>query len=115
MEIHLPAPANIRYGSGAVHVRVVIVGAGQVGSSIAASLEGDHEVVVVDNDAERVNDLTYSLDVLTIEGDGASLSTLREAGIEAADLLIASTDDDETKSWPAPRRRPRAMRSRSRG
>ena len=96
MEIHLPAPANIRYGSGAVHVRVVIVGAGEVGSSIAASLEGDHEVVVVDNDAERVNDLTYSLDVLTIEGDGASLSTLREAGIEAADLLIASTDDDET-------------------
>ncbi|EMA44142.1 Trk system potassium transporter TrkA [Halococcus saccharolyticus] len=77
-------------------MRVVIIGAGQVGSSIAASLDTDHEVVVVDTDAERVDALTYSLDVLAIEGDGASLSTLREAEIEAADLLIASTDDDET-------------------
>ena len=77
-------------------MRVVIIGAGQVGSSIAASLDADHEVVVIDADAERVDALTYSLDVLAIEGDGASLSTLREAEIEAADLLIASTDDDET-------------------
>ncbi|PSQ14485.1 Trk system potassium transporter TrkA [Halobacteriales archaeon QS_7_68_65] len=77
-------------------MRVVIVGAGQVGSSIAASLDADHEVVVVDNDAERVESLTYSLDVLTVEGDGASLATLREAEVGAADLLIASTDDDET-------------------
>ncbi len=96
MEIHLPAPAKDGYGSRAVRVRVVIVGAGQVGSSIAASLDADHEVVVVDNDAERVESLTYSLDVLTIEGDGASLATLREAEIGEADLLIASTDDDET-------------------
>jgi trk system potassium uptake protein TrkA len=77
-------------------MRVVVVGAGQVGSSIAESLDEDHEVVVVDTDDERVETLTYSLDVLTIEGDGTSLSVLREADIEAADMLIASTDDDET-------------------
>ena len=77
-------------------MRVVIVGAGQVGSSIAASLDADHEVVVVDRDSDRVDNLTYSLDVLAITGDGASLSTLREAKIETVDLLIASTDDDET-------------------
>jgi trk system potassium uptake protein TrkA len=77
-------------------VRVVIVGAGQVGSSIAASLDADHEVVVVDTDESRVESLTYSLDVLAIEGNGTSLSTLREAGVERADMVIASTDDDET-------------------
>jgi trk system potassium uptake protein TrkA len=77
-------------------VRVIIVGAGQVGSSIAESLADDHEVVVIDTDDGRVESLTYSLDVLAIEGDGTSLATLREADIETADMLIASTDDDET-------------------
>jgi trk system potassium uptake protein TrkA len=77
-------------------VRVIIVGAGQVGSSIAESLDDDHEVVVVDTDDSRVESLTYSLDVLAIEGDGTSLSTLREADIEQADMVIASTDNDET-------------------
>jgi len=77
-------------------MRVIIVGAGEVGSSIAASLADDHEVVVVDVDPERVDTLTYSLDVLAIEGDGTSLSTLREAGVDDADMIIASTDDDET-------------------
>jgi trk system potassium uptake protein TrkA len=77
-------------------VRVIIVGAGQVGSSIAASLASDHEVVVIDIDRDRVDSLTYDIDVLAVEGDGASLETLREAGIEETDMLIASTDDDET-------------------
>ncbi|EMA51139.1 Trk system potassium transporter TrkA [Halococcus thailandensis] len=77
-------------------MRVIIVGAGQVGSSIAESLDDDHEVVVIDTDDSRVESLTYSLDVLAIEGDGTSLATLREADVGAADLFIASTDDDET-------------------
>jgi trk system potassium uptake protein TrkA len=77
-------------------VRVIIVGAGQVGSSIAETLDADHEVTVIDSNEERVESLTYSLDVLAIEGDGTSLGTLREAGIEQADLIIASTDNDET-------------------
>jgi trk system potassium uptake protein len=77
-------------------MRIVIVGAGEVGSSIAASLSDTHEVVVVDQDGERVESLTYTLDVLPIQGDGTSLDTLRDAGIERADMVIASTDDDET-------------------
>lgn len=75
---------------------VVVVGAGEVGSTIAASLSDAHEVAVVDVDPERVETLTYELDVLPVEGDGTDLATLREAGIERADLFIASTDDDET-------------------
>lgn len=77
-------------------MRVVIVGAGEVGSSVAASLADDHEVVVIDIDSDRVDALTYSLDVLPIEGDGASLETLQEAGVEDADMVIACTDNDET-------------------
>jgi trk system potassium uptake protein TrkA len=77
-------------------VRIVIVGAGQVGSSIAADLDDTHDVVVVDTDPERVEEMTYSLDVLAVEGDGTSLSTLERADVEKADMVIASTDDDET-------------------
>ncbi|WP_336021917.1 Trk system potassium transporter TrkA [Halobellus salinisoli] len=77
-------------------MRVVIVGAGQVGSSIAADLAGTHEVIVVDCDPERVEELNYSLDVLGVTGDGTSVATLEEAGIEDVDMVIASTDDDET-------------------
>ncbi len=77
-------------------MRVIIVGAGQVGSSIAASLADSHDVVVVDLDEERVEALTYSTDVLAVQGDGAALETLEEVDIRDADLLIASTDEDET-------------------
>ncbi|SEP95130.1 Trk system potassium transporter TrkA [Natrinema salaciae] len=77
---------------------VIIVGAGEVGRSIAANLENGHDVVVIDRDADVVEELTYSLDVLTIHGDGTDLETLREAGIEQAELVIACTDNDETNA-----------------
>ena len=77
-------------------VRVVIIGAGQVGSSIAADLDDTHDVVVVERDPERAEELNYSLDVLAIQGDGTAVSTLEEAGIDEADMVIASTDNDET-------------------
>ncbi|MFD1563866.1 Trk system potassium transporter TrkA [Haloarchaeobius amylolyticus] len=77
-------------------MRVIVVGAGQVGSNIAASLDDDHHVVVVDTDPDRVESITYSHDVLAVQGDGTALETLEEAGIENADMVIASTDIDET-------------------
>ncbi len=77
-------------------MRIVIVGAGEVGSSIASSLAGSHDVVVIDVDEEKVEELNYNVDALAIQGDGASLTVLQEAGIGDADMLIASTDDDET-------------------
>lgn len=77
-------------------MRVIIVGAGEVGSSIASTLATEHDVVVVDRDEERIESLTYELDVLAIAGDGTSVSTLERAGIEVADMVIASTDSDET-------------------
>ncbi|SFR46197.1 Trk system potassium transporter TrkA [Halogeometricum limi] len=77
-------------------MRVVIVGAGQVGSSIASDLEDTHEVVVVDRDEERIEEINYSYDVLGIAGDGTAVSTLEQAGVEDAGMVIASTDNDET-------------------
>jgi trk system potassium uptake protein TrkA len=77
-------------------VRVVIIGAGQVGSSIAADLADAHDVVVIECDPDRAEELNYSLDVMAIQGDGTAVSTLEEAGLEAADMVIASTDNDET-------------------
>jgi trk system potassium uptake protein TrkA len=77
-------------------MHIIVVGAGQVGSSIAANLAERHDIVLIDLDPEKVEELTYSADVLAIEGDGTSSETLIEAGIEDADMVIASTDGDET-------------------
>ncbi|MFT4890355.1 MAG: trk system potassium uptake protein TrkA [Halobacteriales archaeon] len=76
-------------------MHVIIIGAGEVGSNIAGSLADSHEVTVVDIDGDRVESLTYSLDVLAIEGDGTTMEVLQEAGIGETDLFIASTDSDE--------------------
>ncbi len=77
-------------------MQIVIVGAGEVGTSIADSLDGDHDVIVIDIDSETAEQLKYELDVMTLAGDGTSLSTLERAGIDDADMFIASTDDDRT-------------------
>jgi len=77
-------------------MRILVVGAGEVGSSIAGSLADSHEIVVLDIDGSRVESLTFEHDVLAIEGDGTSLDDLLAAEVESADVVIASTDDDET-------------------
>lgn len=77
-------------------MRVIISGVGEVGSNIAAGLADSHEVVVIDPDPAKIEEIRYSIDALTIEGSGTSLDVLREAGIEKADMVIASADLDET-------------------
>lgn len=75
---------------------VLVVGAGEVGKMIASNLEHSHDVAMVDRDSDIVDDLTYTYDVLAIEGDGTDLEVLHEAGLEKADLVVACTDNDET-------------------
>ncbi|WP_423996705.1 Trk system potassium transporter TrkA [Halorubrum trapanicum] len=77
-------------------MHVVVIGAGEVGTSIAASLASDHEVVVVDVDPDRAEQLKYELDVLTIAGDGTSSEIQSAAEADRADMVIACTDDDQT-------------------
>jgi len=77
-------------------MHVVIIGAGEVGTSIAASLASDHEVVVIDVDPDRADQLKYELDVLTIAGDGTASEIQTAANVGRADMVIACTDNDQT-------------------
>jgi trk system potassium uptake protein TrkA len=76
-------------------MRIVIVGAGAVGSYLAErfSLEGQ-DVVVIESDAERAAQMQSELDCLVITGNGASASTLEQAGLGEADLLVAVSSSD---------------------
>lgn len=78
-------------------MKIVILGAGQVGSSVAESLVSErNDLTVVDIDAQRLRLLADRLDLRTVTGHAAHPSVLREAGIEDTDLLIAVTQSDET-------------------
>lgn len=75
---------------------ILIVGAGDVGSNVARDIADSHDVTIIDPDPDQLDALTAQLDVTSIAGDGRSLSILREAGLEQADLVIATTDNDAT-------------------
>jgi trk system potassium uptake protein TrkA len=78
-------------------LKIVILGAGQVGSSVAESLVSEqNDITVVDIDAARLRPLQDRLDLRTVAGSASHPSVLTEAGIEDADLLIAVTQSDET-------------------
>jgi trk system potassium uptake protein TrkA len=78
-------------------MKIVILGAGQVGGSVAESLVSEHnDITVVDLDPQRLRTLQERLDLRTVLGSGAHPSVLAEAGIEDADLLVAVTQSDET-------------------
>ncbi len=77
-------------------MRVVIVGAGKVGFSVAKYLvEEDHDVIVIEEDETRREIIQNNLDVMTIEGNGASPKVLTNPDVKKADLMIAVTDSDE--------------------
>jgi trk system potassium uptake protein TrkA len=73
----------------------VIVGAGQVGSTVVEALHAEHDLSVIDVARERLEALAYRYDVRTIEANGASSKALQDAGIDKADLFIACTSRDE--------------------
>lgn len=77
-------------------MKIILVGGGKVGTALARQLsEEGHNVTVVDTNKARVEHLTESYDVLGIVGNGSSITTLSEAGIEDADVFIAVTGSDE--------------------
>ena len=78
-------------------MKIVILGAGQVGGSVAESLVSEeNDITVVDLDAQRLRALQDRLDLRTVNGSAGHPSVLKEAGIEDADLLIAVTQSDDT-------------------
>jgi trk system potassium uptake protein TrkA len=77
-------------------VKVIILGAGQVGSSVAASLvRENYDITIVDTDAQKLANLQDRLDLRTVTGSAAFPEVLRAAGAEDADLLLAVTNSDE--------------------
>ncbi|MCB2146978.1 MAG: Trk system potassium transporter TrkA [Deltaproteobacteria bacterium] len=77
-------------------MKIVIVGAGEVGFHIASRLAQENkDVVVIDFDPEALKRLSESLDVQTITGSGSSPAILEEAGIREAEIMLAVTDSDE--------------------
>lgn len=77
-------------------MRIIIVGAGKVGFSLAQRLsEEEHEIIMIEQDEERRLIVQNSLDVMTIGGNGASPQFLADFGLQKADLMVAVTDRDE--------------------
>ena len=76
-------------------MRVFVIGAGQVGSTIVEALHEDHEITVLDTEASRLQAMTATFDVAVFEGDGTSRKDIAAAGIGSADLVIACTSRDE--------------------
>jgi len=79
-------------------MKILILGAGQVGSTVAQHLarEEANEVTVVDIDAERLQEMQDRLDIRTIRGPASHPDVLARAGADDAEMIIALTDSDET-------------------
>lgn len=77
-------------------MRIVILGAGTVGRSVAAMLcRNRHSVTVIDTQAERIRQINETLDLRAITGSGSQSSVLFQAGVGSCDLCLAVTGDDE--------------------
>ena len=77
-------------------MKIIIVGDGKVGFTLAEHLSREeHDVTIIDTSDNALQKASDTLDVMCIKGNGASLTALKEAGADTADLLIAVTNLDE--------------------
>ncbi|MDL1968534.1 MAG: Trk system potassium transporter TrkA [Deltaproteobacteria bacterium] len=78
-------------------MKVVIVGAGEVGFHVASRLSHENkDVVVIDKDSDAIRRISDNIDVQVIIGSGSSPVSLEDAGIKEAEILLAVTNSDET-------------------
>ena len=77
-------------------MQIIIVGCGKVGRTLAEMLQEEgSDLTLIDISPKKLDIISDNVDALTIEGNGTSINTLVEAGIDKADLLIAVTGSDE--------------------
>ncbi len=77
-------------------MKIIIVGCGKVGATLAEHLDQEgHDITIIDKQWDKLKFLSDRIDVLGVQGNGASISTQREAGVSDADILIATTNSDE--------------------
>ncbi len=78
-------------------MKIIILGAGQVGTSVAGNLASEaNDITVVDQDAELLQTLQDKFDLRTVKGYAAHPDVLAQAGCDDAEMLIAVTNNDET-------------------
>ena len=76
-------------------MRIIVLGAGHVGRAIVEALYTEHEITVIDTNAERLQALADRYDVRIVEGNGTTKRVIAEAGIHDCSLFIASTSREE--------------------
>lgn len=77
-------------------MKIIIIGCGKVGVALTEELsQENHDVTIIDISAKKLQDNRDNLDALQIVGNGSSVTTLMEAGVEQADIVIAVTGSDE--------------------
>ena len=77
-------------------MKIIIIGGGKIGSALAGQLvKAGHELTVVDKDEAIVSSLGNAMDIICMEGNGASYATLKEISTDKTDIFLAVTDSDE--------------------
>ena len=77
-------------------MKIVVAGDGKVGLAITRLLSQEgHDIVTIDTNREVLEENLQQYDVMTVVGNSATMSTLKDAGVENADLFIAATSADE--------------------
>ena len=78
-------------------MKIIILGAGQVGGTLAENLVGENnDITIVDNNADRLRELQDKYDLRVVNGHASHPDVLHEAGAQDADMLVAVTNTDET-------------------
>ncbi|KAF5084703.1 Trk system potassium uptake protein TrkA [anaerobic digester metagenome] len=78
-------------------MNIIVAGAGEVGTHLAKMLSNEyHEITVIDPDAEKLDEIASSSDLITVVGSATSIAALKEANIKKADLFIAVAHSEET-------------------
>ena len=77
-------------------LNIIIVGCGKVGATLIEQLSREgHDITIIDQNAQKIQEITIQYDIMGMTGNGASYNVQMEAGIENTDLFIAVTGSDE--------------------
>ena len=80
----------------AKRLKIIIVGCGKVGTTLVEQLSKEgHDIIIIDKNAKKVQEIANIYDIMGIVGNGASYSVQMDAGIEDTDLIISVTESDE--------------------
>ena len=78
-------------------MKIIIIGAGQVGGTLAENLVGErNDITLIDTNAETLHELQDKMDLQVVVGNGSHPDVLKQAGAEDAELVIAVSSDDAT-------------------